>query len=273
MILAMLMSSGRLRQVPVPAPGKPDRAGEPADLPLADPPPTDLQRRLTELSAPSPLTGWARPFADLESCWHACSSPEHLLWLAARLSKTREERRAVVSCLAELARRAGRGRREPSESVDRAVSLADAWARAGGSLDDLLAAERDALDTAARAGAVAVEQHIRARLLFRSAPRGRPASSGASRAFGALAEWREADQTRRLAHAAAGAARAAAAAARTAKTDEPGSSPDEWVACVGESTRYVSSALAGGHPGGRDDRSARKSARLIRRRLRCPRFD
>jgi hypothetical protein len=269
----MLKSSGRLRQIPVPAPREPDRPGEPADSPPAVLPPTDLQQRLTELSAPSPFTGWARPFADLESCWKACSSPEHLLWLAARLSKTKDERRAVVSCLAELARRAGRGNRKPSDSVERAVTLADAWARDGGSLDDLLAAERDALDTAARAGAVAAEQRARARMLFRSAPRGRPASSGASRAFGALTEWREADQTQRLALAAAGAARAAATAAQTgqtAKADESGGSPEGWVACVGESTRYVISALAGGRPGGRDDRTARKSARLIRRRLPCP---
>jgi hypothetical protein len=278
----MLKSSGRLRQVPVPAPRKPDRPDEPADLSPAALPPTDLQRRLLELSAPSPLTGWARPFADLESCWNACPSPEYLLWLAARLAKTKEERRAVVSCLAELAKRAGRGNRHPNESVEQAVGLVDDWTRAGGSLDDLLAAERAALDTAARAGAVAAEQHARARMLFRSAPRGRPASSGASRAFGALTEWREAERTRRLALAAAGAARAAAAAAQTAPTDkpgepgepgEPGSSPDEWVACVGESTRYVIAALAGSHPGGRDDRVARKSARLIRRRLRCPQLN
>jgi hypothetical protein len=272
----MLKSSGRLRQVPVPASREPDRPGEPAEPSPAVPPPTDLQQRLTELSAPGPFTGWARPFADLESCWNACSSPEHLLWLAARLSKTKDERRAVVSCLAELARRAGHGNRKPNESVERAVSLADAWARDGGSLDDLLAAERDALDTAARAGAVAAEQHARARMLFRSAPRGRPASSGAGRAFGALTEWREAEQTRRLALAAAGAARAAAEAAQTgqsAKADESGSSAEGWVACVGESTRYVISALAGGQATGRDDRKARKSARLIRRRLVCPQLD
>jgi len=270
---AMLKSSERLRQVPVPTPREADRPDEPADLPPTDLPPTDLQRTLTELSAPSPLTGWARPFADLESCWKACPSPEHLLWLAARLSKTKEERRAVVSCLTELARRAGRGNRKSDESVERAVSLADAWARAGGSLDDLLAAERAALDTAARASAVAAEQHARARMLFRSAPRGRPASSGTSRALGAMTEWREAEQTRRLALAAAGAARAAAEAAQAAQADESDSSPEGWVACVGESTRYVISALAGSHPGGRDDRMARKSARLIRRRLRCPRLD
>jgi hypothetical protein len=215
----MLKSGGRLRQVPVPAPREPDGPGESVDPAPPALPLTDLQRRLLELSAPTPLTDWARTFPDLESCWNACPSPEYLLWLAARLAKTKEERRAIVSCLAELAQRAGRGNRHPSESVERAIGLVDAWSRAGGSLDDLLSAERAALDTAARAGAVAAEQHARARMLFRSAPRGRPASSGASRAFGALTEWREAEQTRRLALAAAGAARAAAVAAKTAETD------------------------------------------------------
>jgi len=88
-----------------------------------------------------------------------------------------------------------------------------------------------------------------------------------------MTEWREAEQTRRLALAAAGAARAAAEAAQAVKTDESDSSPEGWVACVGESTRYVISALAGGQPGGRDDRRARKSARLIHRRLPCPQLD
>jgi hypothetical protein len=259
----MLKSSGRLKQAAIPGPRKPGEPGLPADLP-----PSDLQQALTGLSAPSLLTGWARPFADLESCWNACSSPEHLLWLAAALSKTTEDRRAIVSCLAELTRRAGRGNRNPSAPVEQAVSLTEDWVRAGGSLDDLLAAERAALDTAASAGAVAAEQRARARMLFRSAPRGRPASFGASRALGALAQWREADQTRRLAFAAAGAARAAIAAAHP---DESGS-PEGWVACVGESTRCAISALTRGQRDGRDDRTARKSARLIRRRLPCPRL-
>jgi hypothetical protein len=260
---AMLNSSGRLKQVTVPAPresGQPDLA--------ADLPPTDLQQKLTGLAAPSLLTGWARPFADLEACWNACSSPEHLLWLAAALAKTTGDRRAIVSCLAELTRRAGRGTRNPGGPVEQAVSLTEDWVRAGGSLDDLLAAERAALDAAVSAGGVAAEQRARARMLFRTAPRGRPASSGASRAIGALAQWREADQTRRLAFAAAGAARAAIAAAQP---DESGGA-EGWVACVGESARCAISALTRGQRDGREDRTARKSARLIRRRLPCPRL-
>src|ERR1700744_5645983 len=69
----------------------------------------ELQVRLAELSAPGQLVDWARSFPDLESCWRACSSPELLLWMAARGCTTAAERRAGVSCLAELTRRAESG--------------------------------------------------------------------------------------------------------------------------------------------------------------------
>jgi hypothetical protein len=248
-----LKASRQPSHVSIPLPREPDRPDAPEQLPPAEP--TDLQRKLAGLSAPSRLTGWARPFADLESCWNACSSPEHLLWLAARLSTTAQDRCAVISCLAELTRRAARGNRKTNASVEQAVSLAETWARTGASPDDLLAAERAALDTAAWAAFVAAEESARSRTMFRAAPRGRPASFATSRALGALAEWREADRTRRLALAAACAARAAAYAAQA----DAG-----WVASVGESAGYAA--------GGRGDRAARKSARLIRRRLPCPRL-
>jgi hypothetical protein len=228
--------------VSVPLPREPD-----------GPEPTDLQRKLAGLSAPGPLTARARPFADLSACWNACPSPEHLLWLAARLSATAEDRCAVVSCLAELAGRSARGRRKADASVERAISLAGTWARTGASPDDLLAAERAARDTAAWAAFVAADESARARMLFRAAPRGRPASFGTSRALGALAQWREADRTRRLALAAACAARAAAQAAKA---------DDGWPASAAESAAHAC--------GGGDDRAARKTARLIRRRLPCP---
>jgi hypothetical protein len=243
---------------------------------------TELQVRLTGLSAPGQLIEWARPFPDLESCWKACTTPEFLLWLAARLCTTTEERRAVVSCLAELTRLAERSSPRASSPVDAAASTAETWARTGASLDDLLAAERAALDVAAWAAIVAAEEGARARMLFRSAPRGRPASLGTSRALGALADWREANRTQRLALAAASTARAAAEAVRadaaaadagTGSPGEPGSSPGSWEARVTESAGYAVSALAHSRPAGRDDRSARKAARLIRRRLPCPRLD
>jgi hypothetical protein len=262
---------------------------------------TELQVRLTGLSAPGRLVEWAQPFPDLESCWRACRSPGLLLWLAARLCTTAQERRAVVACLAELTRLAERGRQRANSPVDTAASTAETWARTGASLEDLLAAERAALDLAAWAGIVAAEKGARARMLLRSAPRSRPASFGASRALGALADWREANRLRRLALAAASTVGAAAEAARAeaaeaaragadpagagatasaadastpddSAPDGTGSSPGSWEWRVSESAEYAVGALAGSHPDGGDGRSARKVARLIRRRLPCPRF-
>jgi len=80
---------------------------------------------------------------------------------------------------------------------------------------------------------------------------------------------RKADQAQRLALAAAGTARAAAEAARADALHSPGS----WEARVSESAAYVVSALAHSQPTGRGDKAARKAARLIRRRLPCPRLD
>lgn len=234
------------------------------------------------MRAPGPLTDWARPFADLESCWHACPSPEWLLWLAARLSITAAERRALVSCLAELARRAARASRIADSSVARAIGAAEAWADTGAGLDDLLAAERAALSTAARAASLALGEAARARALFRSAPRTRPASFGISRALGVWAGWREARCTCRVALAAAATARAAAEAAwvDTVQADGAAVSPGEsailleqWGNCVGESAGYLISALPGSKRAGDDSRAARKSARLVRRRVGCPRLD
>ncbi|HWG01075.1 MAG TPA: hypothetical protein VG164_04410 [Trebonia sp.] len=242
---------------------------------------TELQVRLTGLAAPAQFVDWARPFPDLESCWDACDSPEFLLWLAARACRTAEERRAIVSCLAALTRQAERGRHRPDPPVERAASTAETWTRAGGAgLDDLLAAERDALDAAERAAVVAAAEGARARMLVRSAPRGRHASLRTGRALGALAGWRDADQALRLALAAAGTARAAAEAAQADAAAANGATPPpgepaapEWEARVSESARYVLGALAHSQPPGQGDKATRKAARLIRRRLPCPRLD
>jgi hypothetical protein len=253
---------------------------------------TELQVRLTGLSAPGQLVDLAQTFPDLKSCWNACTSPEFMLWLSARLASTTEERRAVVSCLAELTRRAEHGRKHLDPPVERAAGTAEAWLRSGASLDELLAAERAALDAAATAALVVTEEGARARLLFQSAPRSRPASFGTSRALGALAEWREADHARRLALAAAGTVRAATEAARAdtaqaryarassvqAVPNQPGGADDtpaagSWETSVSESAASVISALACSRPARRDDRAVRKAARLVRRRLPCPSFD
>jgi hypothetical protein len=257
----------------------------------------ELQVRLMELSAPGQLVDWVQPFPDLESCWNACTSPEVMLWLAARLCTTAGERRAVVSCLAELTRRAERASQHPDPPVERAASTVETWVRTGAGLDELLAAERAALAAAAWAGIVAAEQGARARRLFRSAPRGRAASFGTGRALGAVADWRQAERARQLALAAAGAARAAADAARASAAPadagpadaarpgggtlvfgEPGTPAGSWESgrweyCVGESAGYAVSALSRARPSRQHDRAARKAAKLIRRRLPCPRLD
>ncbi len=225
---------------------------------------TELQVRLTGLSAPGPLLDLVQPHPDLESWWKACPSPELLLWLAARLCTTDQQRRVVLSCLAELNRRAQHGARRLDPRTGLAVAAAEAWAQGSASdearLDELLAAERGALAAAAAADVQAIQINARARALFRCAPRARAASFSNSRALGALADWREADRARRLALAAAGAARAAAEAARaeargSAEAGSGGAStmltatrPDSWAASVGESAGYAAGALAPSRP-------------------------
>jgi hypothetical protein len=253
----------------------------------------ELQVQLTELSAPGQFVDWARSCPDLRSCWNKCRSPEYLLWLAARLCTTAEERRAVVSCLAELTRRAQPGHRA-DPPAERAAHTVETWLRDGASLDDLRAAERAAREAASWSAIVAAEEKARARQLFRAAPRGRPASLGTSRALDAMAGWRSAEHAMRVALAVAGTAHAAAAAAQ-ADDSQHGSAqhgaapagstradggaagsagaPESWESCVAESAGYVVSALTSGRPAGRRDRAARQAARLIRRRLPCPRLD
>ncbi len=224
---------------------------------------TELQVRLSGLAAPEQLVDWARRFPDLQSCWNACTTPELLLWLAARLSTTPGERRAVIAVLAELTRQAERGSRHPSQAIERAAGTAEAWARTGAGLDELAAAELAALEAAQWASALAAEEGARARMLLRSAPRPRGGSFGRSRGLTALAQWEEANRARRLALAAAGTAHAAAEAAR---------SQTGWEAGVSTSAGYAVSALEHGRSAGPDTRTARRAAELIRRRLPCPRL-
>src|ERR1700761_3713053 len=125
---------------------------------------TELQDRLAGLAAPAGLVDWAQRYPDLETCWNACPAPEFLLWLAARLSRTPAERRAVVACLAELTRQAERGCRHPDQSVQRAAGTAEAWARTGARDDELIAAEHAALQAADQAATAAAEEAARARI-------------------------------------------------------------------------------------------------------------
>jgi hypothetical protein len=244
---------------------------------------TELQVRLSGLAAPEELVDWARRFPDLESCWNACTTPELLLWLAARLSTTAAQRRAVIAVLAELTRQAERGSRHPSQAIERAAGTAEAWARTGAgpaepdtaepdtaelaaaelAAAELAAAERAALEAAQWASSLAAEEGARARVLLRSSPRPRGGSFGRSRGLTALEQWEEANRARRLALAAAGTAHAAAEAARA----QAG-----WEAGVSASAGYAVSALDHHHGAGTDSRTARRAAALIRRRLPCPRL-
>jgi hypothetical protein len=236
---------------------------------------TELQDRLSGLAAPAGLVDWAQRYPDLETCWNACSAPELLLWLAARLSTTPAQRRAVIACLAELTRQAERSCRHPDQSVERAAGTAEAWAgaRAQVGLAELIAAEQAALQSAEWATGMAAEEGARARVLLRSVPRPRGSSHGRSRGLGALAGWQEANQARRLALAAAGTAHAAAEAAQ-AEAASTGLAVDvtNWEAGISASAGYAVSALERHRGTGADGRASRQAARMIRDRLPCPRL-
>jgi hypothetical protein len=238
---------------------------------------TALRNLLSGLSAPEPMVEWARPFVDLRACWDACPQPDWQLWLAARLARTPGQRREVVLCATELARRAKRGVPHVDPRVGDAISAVEAWAsadmghgapdaadaadRAGRDAAALVAladAERAVLLVAAQAAVVADEESDRARLLFRSTPRSRGGSFGASRAMSAYEGWRAADRTRRLALAAAYAARAAA------QSGDLSVSAEEWADCVSNSAAYSWSVRTAGKS------AARRWARMARRHLHRP---
>jgi hypothetical protein len=225
---------------------------------------SDFQSWLTQLSAPEQLIRWARPFADLEACWRACPAPDWLLWLAARLSRTAEQRLAVVRCATQLARLAQRGQRIADHRVEQAISAAERWAGPGSSPAELLAAADAALSAARQAEVRATAQAAQARLLFRAAPRGRLASARTSRALAAYQVWRAADQQRLRALAAGWTAQAAAFA------DAASASPESWADCVSQVATQSVSAMACRQPAGGQARAARHCVRLAKRRLSCP---
>ena len=255
---------------------------------------TELQVRLTGLSAPGQLVDLAQPFPDLKSCWNACTSPEFMLWLSARLASTTEERRAVVSCLAELTRRAEHGRRHADPPVERAAGAAEEWLRSGASLDDLLgAAERrrarrggasgpgrgrgsgrpgpDAVRSAPRQQARLLRHQPGARRAGRVA--GRPTAPGGSRwpRRAPFARPRKPPAPTRPRRSMPGLARARPS--RSARRGPRHRRRGE----LGDQRRRISRLRdqRAGLPsaGRRDDRAVRKAARLVRRRLPCPSFD
>jgi hypothetical protein len=221
---------------------------------------------LSELSAPDPLAQWASSFADLRSCWDACSDPEWLVWLSARSCDSAGQRKPVVRCAAEFAALAQRGDRDTDPRVTRATALAREWAESGGDALELLAAECDALDAASECGLAADYAAERALALFRAAPRRRPGSYGMNRAFGAWQGWRVAERRRWLALSAALAARAAAL------PDDGTVAAAEWAGCVSQSAAYALQAMSSrrSRDGSPDRAVLRRGARLARRQLTCP---
>jgi hypothetical protein len=233
--------------------------------PEPDSPPR-LPAWLGELSAPDSLARWASPFADLRSCWDACPDPEWLLWLAARSCGSAEQRKPVVLCAAELASFAQGGDRNIDPRVVHATSMAQAWAESGADALDLLAAECDALDAASEFGQAADHAAERSLVLFRSAPRRRPGSSGMNQAFAAWQRWQAAERGRWLALSAALVARAAAL------PDDGTVTAAEWAACVSQSGAFALQAMSTrrARDGSPDRAVLRRCARLARRRLTCP---
>lgn len=154
---------------------------------------SDFQIWLTQLGAPKQLIQWAQPYSDLASCWRACPAPDWLLWLSARLSRTREQRAAVVLCAAGLSRHAQRLLRNTDERIGLALGAAERWAKTGASSGELLLAADAALNAAWECTAQAASNAARARLLFRRAPRRRLASAQTGRALAAYQDWRAAD--------------------------------------------------------------------------------
>jgi hypothetical protein len=221
---------------------------------------------LSELSAPDSLARWASSFADLSSCWNACSDPEWLLWLAARTSGSAEQRKLVVLCAAELASLAQHGGRDTDPRVISALSIVQVWAGSGAEALDLLAAECDALDAARESEQAADLLAEHALALFHVAPRRRASSSGMNMALGAWQRWREEERGRWLALSAALAVRAAAL------PDDGTVTAGEWAGCVSQSAAFALQAMSTRRSsgGGQDRAAMRRCIRLARRRLTCP---
>ncbi len=221
-----------------------------------------LQSRLAQLSAPWPFTGWAAPFADFGACWDVCPRPDWLLWAAARMARTEQERREVVRCAATVADAAVRAARMADPRIGAAISTAQAWARGAREPADVAAAFEAAVAVADQAAELAAQDAARARRLLAFAPRRRLASVTASRALGAQLSSRATDRRRWAALAVAWTARSAAEADLTMDT------PARWAASVEHVGRYAVLALSPRY--GASPRAAAACAAAVRHSLRRP---
>jgi hypothetical protein len=226
-----------------------------------------LQARLAQLSAPEPFVRWARPFTDFPSCWDACPDASWMLWAAARLSQTIEQRRAIVCCAAAVGELAAGGHKDADPRIIAAFTAVRIWARGTADQAAVAAAGRAALDAASDAAGLAAREAPRARALFSLAPRRRLASVTTSRAIAAHHASRAAARQEAAAYAAAWTVRSAAEADTTMGL------PQQWAACVSRVATYAVIALspppgpARRRPAGR---AAARCARTVRRCIPCP---
>jgi hypothetical protein len=222
------------------------------------PAPPRLDARLREIASPEPLLLSASQFSDLPSWWRACHSPDWLIWMAARLCKTGDDRRAVIRCVTELAWR--QGPRTDRRCIA-AISAAEAWASGGEASAGLATAAAGAWEAAAEAKADSTTLAACARWRFASAPHHRLASAGTGRALAAHADWRAAERNRLAALAAAATVEAAW------RADTAPDLPDQWAAWASYAVTAISSPPACGN------RARTRYARCVRRRLACPVID
>ena len=190
-------------QPPGPSPGDNDHGSSPAM--------SSLQARLAQLSAPEPFVRWARPFTDFQSCWDACPDATWMLWAAARLAATSQQRRAIVCCTAATGELALGNHKHTDPRITAAFAAARMWARGTTGQATVATAGRDALDAATEAAGRAAREASQARTLFSLAPRRRLASVTTSRAIAAHLASRAATRQEAAAYAAAWTARSAEA--------------------------------------------------------------
>jgi hypothetical protein len=222
-----------------------------------------LQAHLAQLSAPEPFVRWAQPYADFRSCWDACPDASWMLWAAARLAATSQQRRAIVCCTATVGELALGNHKHTDPRITAAFSAARMWARGTGDQAAIAAAGLGALDAASDAAGLAAREASRARTLFSLAPRRRLASTTTSHAIGAHLASRAAARAEAAAYAAAWTARSATEAGTTMGL------PQQWAASVSRAGTYAITALSPS-PGPGSRRAAARCAKTVRRCLPCP---
>ena len=222
-----------------------------------------IQARLAQLSAPEPFVRWARPFTDFPSCWDACPDASWMLWAAARLANTIQQRRAIVCCAAAVGELALSNRQHTDPRIIAALTAARMWARGTAGQVTVAAAGLAALDAASDAAGLATHEASRARTLLSLAPRRRLASVTTSGAIAAHLASRAAFSQEAAAYAAAWALRSAAEADATMGL------PQQWAASVSRAGTYATISLSP-PPGPGSRRTAARCAKTVRRCLPCP---